>query len=59
MISAAEVEAYNRWVMVLCQEKAWVYSRVLCQITQALGKDQAKSYGLEEEMLWLGDNLHC
>ena len=58
-ISAAEVEAYDKRVVVLWQPKAWVDSRVLSEITQALGEDQAKSYGLEEEMLWLGDNLHC
>ena len=58
-ISAAEVEAYDKWVVVLWQENAWVDSQVLSKITQTLSKDHAERYGLEEEMLWLGDNLHC
>ena len=51
------MEAYSKQVVVLWQEKAWVDSQVLFEITHALGEDQATAHGLEEEML--GDNLHC
>lgn len=63
-ISAAEKAAYDPRVVVLWQQKAWVDRRVLGEITDALIEDEIKHYGndegkLDEEGIWLGDNLDC
>lgn len=56
-ISAAEKAAYHPRIAVLWQDKAWVDRRVANETVDLLEEDELKAYGVEDELLWLGDNL--